>query len=114
VQHLFWLRLQEALDTVNPESIRRVRLKFCEHTAQSGKATYDLSVPPVVHWDGNSLPDITGSEQVDRLPVLESGLHVEQLLGVPKLPNATGEATSNDVVTVVPCALAQLPINTGR
>lgn len=87
--------------SVNPESIRTARLQFREQTAQSGKANFDPSVPLAVHWDGKMLPDITGSEQVDRLPVLVSGFHVEQLLGVPKLPNGTGEATSNAVVTMV-------------
>lgn len=47
------------------------------------------------------LSDITGREQVDRLPILVSGYQVEQLLGVPKLPNGTGEVISNAVLSVL-------------
>jgi len=86
---------------VNAESIRTARIKFREQTAQADKAAFDPAVPLVLHWDGKMLPDITGSEQVDRLPVLVSGFEMEQLLGVPRLPNGTGEATSNAVVTKV-------------
>ena len=67
---------------VNPESIRTARLPFRTQIARARKAAFDPSVTLVVHWDGKTLPDITGSEQVDRLPVLVSGFQVEQLLGV--------------------------------
>ena len=60
--------------SVNYESIRRARLKFRKQTAQTEKASFDPSVPLVVHWDGKMLPDITGSARVDRLPILVSGL----------------------------------------
>jgi len=41
----------------------------------AGKVTFDPSLPLVVHLDGKMLSNITGSEQVDQLPVLVSGLH---------------------------------------
>jgi hypothetical protein len=41
---------------------------------------------------------VTGSDHVDRLPVLVSGLNVSKLLGVPKLPAGTGAAMANAVV----------------
>ena len=40
------------------------------------------------------LPDITGKELADRLPILVSGDGVDQLLAVPKLPSRSGEATA--------------------
>ena len=87
---------------LNPESIRKVSLKFCEITAQAEKLNFDPSVPLVAHWDCKMLQDITGtSEQVERLLILMSGFQAERLLGVPKLPNGTGEATSNAVITMV-------------
>ncbi|XP_076849024.1 beta-ureidopropionase isoform X1 [Brachyhypopomus gauderio] len=76
-------------------------MKFCKQAAETQKKTFNPSVPLVVHWDGKMLPDVTGHEQVDRLPVLVSGFQVEKLLGVPKLPNGTGETVSNAVVTMV-------------
>jgi len=47
------------------------------------------------------LPDIANSAPVHRLRVLVLGLQVEQLLGVPKFVNDTGEAISNAIVTIV-------------
>jgi len=38
---------------------------------------------------------------VDRLPILVSGFDTEQLLGMPKLPNGTGEAISHAVITML-------------
>ena len=38
----------------------------------------------------NILPDITGKEHSDRLPVLVSGDGCRQILGIPKIPSATG------------------------
>jgi len=51
-----------------------------------------------VHWDGKILPDITGKDNVDRLPILVSGDGVSKLLSVPKLESGTGEAISNAVI----------------
>jgi len=86
---------------LNPESIRTSRLKFREQSAQAVKADFHACAPLVVHWDGKMLPDLTGSELVDRLPILVSGFDTEQLLGVPKLPNGTGEAVSHAAVTML-------------
>jgi len=41
------------------------------------------------------------SHWVDRLPILVSGFDTEQLLGMPKLLNSTGEAISHDAVTML-------------
>ncbi|KAF0708425.1 Uncharacterized protein FWK35_00031509, partial [Aphis craccivora] len=54
--------------------------------------------PLTVHWDGKILPDITGKDNVDRLPILVSGDGVSKLLSVPKLESGTGEAISNAVI----------------
>jgi 3-oxoacyl-(acyl-carrier-protein) synthase len=51
----------------------------------------------VVHWDGKLLPDLTGKELIDRLPVIVSGAGVNHLLGVPKLPADSGEAQASAV-----------------
>ncbi|CAH0562835.1 unnamed protein product [Brassicogethes aeneus] len=40
------------------------------------------------------LPDITGKNKVDRLPVIATDLNVEQLLGVPELLTGTGREVS--------------------
>src|SRR5688572_15620925 len=43
----------------------------------------------------------TGRDSVDRLPVLVSGHHVEKLLAVPKLENATAIVTKRAMVQVI-------------
>jgi hypothetical protein len=77
---------------LNRDSIRRHRV---EHRAQRSvniKTEFQGNTPLVVHWDGKLIPDLTGKEKVDRLPVLVSGKGLSQLLTVAKLPSGTGEA----------------------
>ena len=50
-----------------------------------------------IHWDSKLLPDITGNKSVDRLPVIATGLNMEQLLGVPELLSATGNEVASAV-----------------
>ena len=57
-------------------------------------------VPLVVHWDGKLIRDLTG-KQVDRLPILVSGLGISQLLAVAKLQAGTGQAQANAVIDAV-------------
>jgi len=45
------------------------------------------------------MKDLTGKEHVNRVPVLISGIGVEQLLGVPKLASGTGVAKTAAVIT---------------
>ena len=56
------------------------------------KSEFSTSVPLTVPWDGKLMKDLTCREHVDRLPLLISGVGVEQLLGVPKLVSGMGEA----------------------
>ena len=58
-------------------------------------------VPLVVHWDGKLLPDLTGHESVDWLPVVVTGNKVQQLLGVPKLASGTGQAMAAAVCEIL-------------
>lgn len=51
----------------------------------------------VIRWDTKILPDITGKDKVDRIPVILSQRSGSQLLGVPKLQSGTGIAQANAV-----------------
>lgn len=51
----------------------------------------------VVHWDGKILPEWSGKDNVDRLPVIVNNNGSEQLLGVPKLTGGTGEEVATAV-----------------
>jgi hypothetical protein len=76
--------------SVNRSSIRRSRIKEREATATEIISQFNPTVPLVVHWDSKLLPDLTGKEVVDRLPILVTGDGVEKLLGVPKIAAGTG------------------------
>lgn len=86
---------------LNRSSIRLQRRQLREQEAQSVKSNFSVNVPLTVHWDGKLLADLTGTEKVDRLPVLVSGEGVSQLLAVPKIPKGTGEAQAHAVAEVL-------------
>jgi len=94
------------IDELNiSRSIRRGRGIVCAAHYQNLKEQFQTSASLVVHWDGKLLPDITGKEMVDRLPVIVSGVGINQLLGVPKISAGTGEAQA--------CAVMQLLVEWG-
>lgn len=80
-------------------SIKRKREAVRQNFSTEMKSNLDIKEPIVVHWDSKILPDILGSQKVDRLPVLVSyaGGNVK-LLGVPKLSSATGSETGDAVL----------------
>lgn len=43
----------------------------------------------VVHWDGKLLTSL-GASKKERLPIIVSGVNIEQLLSVPMLDKSTG------------------------
>lgn len=86
---------------LNRDTNRRQRMKHRAQQATQLKAEFQSNVPLVVHWDGKLIPDLTGSEQVDRLPVIVSGKGVSQLLTVAKLPSGTGQAQATAVYEAV-------------
>jgi hypothetical protein len=78
--------------------MRRARSAHRTSTAAGLKEAFDPQVPLTVHWDGKLLPDLTGREKVDRLPVIVTGRHIEHLLAVPKLASGTGRAQADAVL----------------
>lgn len=86
---------------INRSSIHRHRESHRMNFARSVQDKFDPTVSLTVHWDGKLIPALTGKEQVDRLPVLVSGLGVNQLLAVPKLESGTGAAQADAVVNAL-------------
>lgn len=84
--------------TVSRSSIHRARAQSRSATMKRLKSEFASTVPLTVHWDGNLMEDLTNKEHVDRLPILVSGVGMEQLLTVSKLPSSTGEAQAQAVV----------------
>jgi hypothetical protein len=82
---------------LSKDSVRRARRKHREAIAREVRDSFNPETVLTVHWDGKMLPDLTSKENVDRLAILVSGEGVMKLLGVPKLPNGTGESMANTV-----------------
>ncbi|KAE9536730.1 hypothetical protein AGLY_006963, partial [Aphis glycines] len=83
---------------INRSIIRRNRVFLRQKVSDDIKVSFKPDCPLTVHWDGKILPDITGKDNVDRLPILVSGDGVSKLLSVPKLESGTGKAISNAVI----------------
>ena len=79
-------------------SIYRARRLHRKEVARTVKNEFSPDHALVVHWDGKLLPDISGREKVDRLPVIVSGTRKEQLLGVPKISSGTGKCQASAVI----------------
>ena len=60
-------------------SIRRLRQDHRAEISTGLKQEFLADAPLVVHWDGKLLRDLTGTEKLDRLPILVSGQGVTQL-----------------------------------
>lgn len=86
---------------INKESIRRARRNHREVAAKEIQASFDPNCSLTVHWDGKMLPALMSKEVVDRLAVLVSGDGTMKLLGVPKLPNGTGQAEATAVFNLI-------------
>ena len=74
--------------TFSRSSIQRQREQYRTEFVASVQHKFKPDASVVVHWDGKLLPDLTGREKVDRLPILVSlcgGGGGTQLLSVPKL-----------------------------
>lgn len=83
-------------------SIKRKREAARQNFSTEMKSNLDIKEPIVVHWDSKILPDILGSQKVDRLPVLVSYAGGnEKLLGVPKLASARGSKTGDEVLKIL-------------
>jgi len=84
--------------SINRSNIRRSRINTRQRIAELIKEYFDPSIPLTVHWDGKLLPALTGTDKVDRLPVIVTGGGLSKLLGVPKLSSGTGQAMAKAVM----------------
>ncbi|XP_044591190.1 uncharacterized protein LOC123269514 [Cotesia glomerata] len=81
-------------------TIHRAREKFRKEAALNLKTNLETD-NYVLHFDGKLLSDITGTEQVDRLPIILSSSGKFQLLGVPKLESGTGQNQASAIIKTV-------------
>jgi len=86
---------------LNRSTINRQRRLHREATAASIKDAYKPNTALTVHWDGKLMPDLTGNEKVDRLPILVSTMGEKKLLSIPKIPTGTGQAQAQAVFDAI-------------
>ena len=88
--------------TLSRSSIRRSRIAGRKADGEREQLRYKENEhgPMLLHWDGKILPDIDG-KKVDRIAVLVTENGIEQLLGIPKIRNGTGEAQANVCIEVI-------------
>jgi len=72
-------------------------MKFRQSYAENLKDSFKTDVPLTAHWDGKMMSDIAGREIDDPLPVVISGLGIDQLLSVPKVAAGTGDNMATSV-----------------
>lgn len=75
----------------------RCRMEIAENI----KTTFCLNSPAIIHWDGKLLPNITGHERVDRLPVIVTAGGKSQLLGVPCIDSGSGENQASAIYKLI-------------
>jgi hypothetical protein len=74
-------------------TVRRSRKACRETVATEDMATFSMTAPFLLHWDGKLLPNIVdGRDKVDRIAILISSGGIEKLLAVPIIPKGTGKA----------------------
>lgn len=87
--------------SISRTTIQRARKKGRKDFATIIKDTFNPEHTLVVHWDGKILPEIVGTEKVDRLPIVVSGGGQEKLLAVPKVASGTGENAAKAVIDAI-------------
>lgn len=93
------LKIEVSDLVVNRSSIKRYREQSRMVLANNIRKTFSTSElnAIVLHWDGKLLPDLTGKQTVDRLPIVITNNGSEQLLGVPKLLQGTSKAQAEAI-----------------
>jgi hypothetical protein len=86
--------------TLSATSMHRSRKLKRLEINENLRQTFSPSVPLIVHFDNKLLPDISGVT-LERVPVVVSGMNIEKILGIPKLPSATGFDMGNAVIRLI-------------
>jgi len=83
---------------INRTSIRNQRNIFRKKYTEKIKENFSKLNAQVitVHWDTKLLHDITG-RPVERLSIIGTSTNIEQLLGVPEIPAATGNEVASAI-----------------
>ena len=85
--------------TLSTTSLYEARKDTREAIGSSVRESFSPKVPLIVHFDGKMLPDCDGVKG-DRMQVVVSGKCVK-LLGIPRLPNTSGEQMGRKIVQLL-------------
>ena len=87
--------------TLNQCIIRRNRRRHRKAIVAQLKDDFDPQFPLIVHGDCTLIPELVGTETVDRLPVTVTSNDQSQLLATPNLQCDTGEAQAKAIFAVL-------------
>lgn len=82
-------------------TIRRARIANREKLAVDLKNNFHCASNLILHFDGKILQDLTGTEMIDRIPVVISGLNTSHVLGAPKVDSGTGLKQAEAVIKTI-------------
>ena len=88
---------------INRSSIHRSRQRIRAERSTKLREAFQLT-PPVtatVHWDGKMLASVTKTEHTDRLPVIITYDNMEKLLGIPAIPNSSGNEQASAIYNLL-------------
>ena len=94
------LKIDCASVNFSHRTIHRARENFRKEATLKLKTNLETD-NYVLHFDGKLLSDITGTEQIDRLPIILSSSGKFQLLGVPKLESGSGRNQASAIIKTV-------------
>lgn len=87
--------------TLCTTSLYQARKKIRCSVGLGIRETFCPETPLVAHFDGKLLPNEDGVNS-DRMPIVVSGLNIEKLLSIPKLPGSgTGVVMGNTIVEIL-------------
>ena len=79
-------------------------MKHRENAARASMDSFDGDNVLTVHWDGKLLPQLSGKEKEDRLPVIVTDKKLEKILSIPRLPSGSGEHQAQAVFEALEAA----------
>ena len=86
---------------LNQSSIRRNRRRHRKAIVAQIKGDFDPQFPLIVHEDCTHVPELVGTETVDRLPVTVTSNDQSQMLATPNLQCDIGEAQAKAIFAVL-------------
>lgn len=84
---------------LSSSTIRNNRIKLRKDIAANVKNTFQNELCLVIHWDGKLFT--SGSLKEERLPIIASGVHIEQLLSIPAVDKGTGVKEAHAIYAVL-------------